>query len=72
MTVLFNSNGYIVNSAIDGFIQMKSYLLGNPELRLAFNDDLVVGRVSVLYIYIYIFIYLFIECELSDKCSDFR
>lgn len=26
LTVLFNSNGYILNSEIDGCIQMKSYL----------------------------------------------
>jgi len=44
VTVLFNANGYVVNSAIDGCIQMKSYLTGNPQLRLALNDDLVIGR----------------------------
>jgi AP-4 complex subunit mu-1 len=26
LTVLFNSNGYVINSSIDGVIQMKSYL----------------------------------------------
>jgi AP-4 complex subunit mu-1 len=25
---------------------MKSYLLGNPELRLVLNDDLIVGRAN--------------------------
>jgi AP-4 complex subunit mu-1 len=44
LTVLFNSNGYVVNSAIDGSIQMKSFLSGNPELRLALNEDLVIGK----------------------------
>lgn len=44
LTVLFNSNGTIVNSSIDGSIQMKSYLAGNPELRLALNEDLVIGK----------------------------
>lgn len=44
LTVLFNSNGYVVNSAIDGTIQMTSYLSGNPELRLALNEDLVIGK----------------------------
>ncbi len=34
----------MINSSIDGVIQMKSYLQGNPELRLVLNDDLVVGR----------------------------
>jgi len=36
--------GFILNSAIDGTIQMKSYLAGNPELRLALNEELVVGK----------------------------
>ena len=44
LTVLFNSSGYVVNSAIDGTIMMKSFLSGNPELRLALNEDLVIGK----------------------------
>ena len=44
LTMLFAANGSVVNSAIDGCIQMKSYLAGNPELRLALNEDLVVGQ----------------------------
>jgi AP-4 complex subunit mu-1 len=44
LTVLFNANGYVVNSSIDGCIQMKSFLAGNPELRLALNEDLIIGR----------------------------
>lgn len=34
----------MVNQSIDGCIQMKSYLKGNPELKLVLNDDIVVGR----------------------------
>jgi AP-4 complex subunit mu-1 len=44
LTVLFNANGYVINSAIDGSILMKSFLSGNPELRLALNEDLVIGK----------------------------
>lgn len=44
VTMLFSSSGSVVNSTIDGCIQMKSYLSGNPELRLALNEDLVVGK----------------------------
>jgi AP-4 complex subunit mu-1 len=44
LTVLFNSSGYIVNSSIDGTIMMKSFLSGNPELRLALNEDLIIGK----------------------------
>ncbi|CAA3002611.1 AP-4 complex subunit mu [Olea europaea subsp. europaea] len=36
--------GYILTSEVDGTIQMKSYLSGNPEIRVAFNDDLTIGR----------------------------
>lgn len=44
LTVLFNANGVVLNSSIDGVIQMKSYLQGNPELRLVLNNDLSVGK----------------------------
>ena len=44
LSVLYNASGYVLNSTIDGCIQMKSYLAGNPPLRLALNDDLVVGK----------------------------
>ncbi len=44
ITVLFNSNGSILKSEIDGCIRMKSYLQGAPELRLGLSEDLVVGR----------------------------
>ena len=44
ISITFNTNGYILNSNIDGTIQMKSYLAGNPELKLALNEDLVIGK----------------------------
>lgn len=44
LTVLFNATGTVVNSSIDGSILMKSFLSGNPELRLALNEDLVIGK----------------------------
>lgn len=43
VSVTFNSNGRATVSDIDGAIQMKSYLSGNPELRLALNEELVIG-----------------------------
>lgn len=46
LTMLFNSSGYILSSHVDGCIQMKSYLAGNPPLRVALNEDLVVGKTS--------------------------
>lgn len=36
--------GYILTSEIDGTIQMKSYLTGNPEIRVALNEDLSIGH----------------------------
>ncbi|KAF3446357.1 hypothetical protein FNV43_RR11536 [Rhamnella rubrinervis] len=44
ISVTFSSSGYILTSEIDGTIQMKSYLTGNPEIRLALNEDLSIGR----------------------------
>ena len=41
---MFNANGAVINASIDGVIQMKSYLIGNPELRLVLNNDLTVGK----------------------------
>ncbi|KAK8625793.1 hypothetical protein V6N13_056951 [Hibiscus sabdariffa] len=44
ISVTFSSSGYILTSEVDGTIQMKSYLTGNPEIRLALNEDLSIGR----------------------------
>lgn len=44
LSVMFSNNGYVLNSTIDGCIQMKSYLAGSPQLRLALNEDLQIGR----------------------------
>jgi AP-4 complex subunit mu-1 len=49
LNVLFSSNGYLLNFTIDGCIQMKSFLHGNPELRLALNEDLIIGKVGFLF-----------------------
>jgi AP-4 complex subunit mu-1 len=39
----FAANGEVTNSNINGSIMMKSFLSGNPELRLALNEDLAIG-----------------------------
>merc|ERR1719223_84447 len=46
VSLTFNSNGCVLSAAIDGTIQMKSYLAGNPELKIALNEELVVGKGS--------------------------
>jgi hypothetical protein len=33
-----------LNDHIHAILQVKSYLAGNPAIRLALNDDLVIGR----------------------------
>lgn len=43
IAVVFNSSGCVINSTIDGFIQMKSYLTGEPILKLCLCDDVVLG-----------------------------
>jgi len=37
------AQGYVLTSEIDGTIQMKSYLTGNPEIKVGLNEDLAVG-----------------------------
>lgn len=44
ISVTFSASGYVLTSEIDGTIQMKSYLTGNPEIRLALNEELSIGR----------------------------
>ena len=36
LTVTFNSAGYVLTTEIDGAIQCKSFLQGNPQARLSF------------------------------------
>ena len=43
ISVVFNSSGCVINSSIDGCIQMKSYLMGDPVLKLSLCDDVIVG-----------------------------
>ena len=42
LTVLFSSNGSLLRADVEGVIKMKSFILGNPEIRLGLNEDLVV------------------------------
>lgn len=51
ISVTFSSSGYILTSEIDGTIQMKSYLTGNPEIRIALNEDLNIGRGNSIHGY---------------------
>jgi AP-4 complex subunit mu-1 len=44
LNVEFAPNGSVIHSEIVGSICMKSFLQGTPELRLALNEELVIGR----------------------------
>jgi AP-4 complex subunit mu-1 len=44
LNVVFNANGGVIASEVDGSIVMKSFLAGSPDLFLGLNEDLVVGR----------------------------
>ena len=46
LSCLFNSNGNLINSSIDGFIQIKSYLKNRPELKLVLSEDIVIGKTT--------------------------
>jgi len=72
LTVLFNANGYVVNSSIDGSIMMKSFLSGNPELRLALNEDLVIGKGSGAYGSVILDDCNFHECVHLDEFESSR
>ena len=46
ITCLFNKNGSIISSGIDGCIKMKSYLKNSPEMKIVLADDIVIGKSS--------------------------
>jgi len=48
LTVLIGSNGNILRSEIDGCIQMKCFIPGNPEVRIGLSEDFFVGKSNVL------------------------
>lgn len=70
LTVLFNANGYIMNSSLEGCIQMKSFLKGNPQLQLALNDDLVIEKSNNAYLAIGLDDFNFHECVNANDFKD--
>eukprot|EP00878_Enallax_costatus_P022779 GHUV01024189.1.p1 GENE.GHUV01024189.1~~GHUV01024189.1.p1 ORF type:complete len:320 (+),score=69.87 GHUV01024189.1:300-1259(+) len=44
LSMTFNAAGNPVSSQIDGSIQVKSYLAGNPPIKIKLNDDLLITR----------------------------
>ena len=46
VNVSFNSTGQILNQSIDGVVQMKSFLAGNPEISLSLPPTLSIGGIG--------------------------
>lgn len=46
ISCLFNSNGNLINSSIDGFIKFKNYLKNKPEIKLSLSDEITLGKIS--------------------------
>ncbi|XP_022085980.1 AP-4 complex subunit mu-1-like [Acanthaster planci] len=46
MTVLMTANGSVIRSEVNGSLQMKTFIVGNPELKLGLSEDLVLGKTS--------------------------
>ena len=67
ISCLFNASTYVINSSIDGCIQMKSYLHGNPPLKLALNEDLVLGKGAGLGNALALDDYNFHECATTNE-----
>ena len=40
--------GNILRSDIDGCIQMKIFMAGNPEIRIGLNEDFFIGKSDML------------------------
>ena len=51
LTCTFNSSGFVSSSQVDGAVQIKSYLSGNPPLKIKLNDDLVIGKREMAFGY---------------------
>ncbi|KAF5833171.1 Mu homology domain-containing protein, partial [Dunaliella salina] len=43
LTCTFNATGTMSQAQVDGAIQVKSYLTGNPPIKIKLNDDLIIG-----------------------------
>lgn len=44
VNVLFDASGHVSRSQVEGEVRIRSFLKGNPKVKLSMNQDLVVGR----------------------------
>lgn len=70
LSITFNSSGYVQNSAIDGSIQVKSYLSGRPLVKIALNEDLqIAGRNDGYNSYGSNYGVLLDDCNFYEECN---
>ena len=70
LSITFNSSGYVQNSAIDGSIQVKSYLSGRPLVKIALNEDLqIAGRSDGYNSYGSNYGVLLDDCNFYEHCN---
>ncbi len=70
LSITFNSSGYVQNSAIDGSIQVKSYLSGRPLVKIALNEDLqIAGRNDQYSSYGSNYGVLLDDCNFYEHCN---
>jgi len=44
LNIIFDGKGQIVRAQVEGEIKIRSFLKGNPKIRLSMNEDLQVGK----------------------------
>ncbi|GIL81260.1 hypothetical protein Vretimale_1180 [Volvox reticuliferus] len=49
ITCTFNASGYVASAQVDGAVQIKSYLAGNPPIKIKLNDDVLIGKRDTPY-----------------------
>ncbi|KAI8470762.1 MAG: Mu homology domain-containing protein [Monoraphidium minutum] len=49
LSMTFGPGGNIVSQQVDGAIQVKSYLAGNPPIKIKLNDDLLIAKRDAPY-----------------------
>lgn len=48
LTLWYFFKGNILRSEIDGCIQMRNFVAGHPEVKIALNEDFFVGKSDVV------------------------
>jgi len=44
LNIIFDGQGHIVRAQVEGEIKIRSFLKGNPKIRLSMNEDLLIGK----------------------------